>query len=49
MTTTQPSVHVEGLRFGYDGAEVLHGISFELQRGQVTGLLGINIAPLGFS
>jgi ABC-2 type transport system ATP-binding protein len=42
MTTTEPSIRVEKLRFGYDGAEVLHGISFELHRGQVTGLLGPN-------
>ena len=42
MTTTEPSIRVDGLRFGYDGAEVLHGISFELHRGQVTGLLGPN-------
>ncbi len=36
------SVHVEQLRFGYDGAEVLHQISFDVHRGQVTGLLGPN-------
>jgi ABC-2 type transport system ATP-binding protein len=35
-------IRVEGVTFGYDNAEVLHGISFEIQRGQVTGLLGPN-------
>jgi ABC-2 type transport system ATP-binding protein len=37
-----PSIHVENLRFRYDGAEVLHRISFDVYRGQVTGLLGPN-------
>ncbi len=36
------AIRVENLRFRYDGAEVLHGISFEIRRGQVTGLLGPN-------
>jgi ABC-2 type transport system ATP-binding protein len=36
------AIRVENLRFRYDGAEVLHGISFEVRRGQVTGLLGPN-------
>src|SRR5215510_1361990 len=36
------AIQVENLRFQYDGAEVLHGISFEVRRGQVTGLLGPN-------
>jgi len=38
----QPAICVETLKFGYEGAEVLHGISFEISRGQVTGLLGPN-------
>lgn len=38
----QPAICVENLKFGYEGAEVLHGISFEISRGQVTGLLGPN-------
>lgn len=42
MSTSQASITVEGLRFGYERTEVLHGISFALQRGQVTGLLGPN-------
>src|ERR1700688_171280 len=36
------SIRVSGLRFGYDGAEVLHGISFGVRPGEVTGLLGPN-------
>jgi ABC-2 type transport system ATP-binding protein len=36
------SIRVSGLRFGYDGAEVLHGISFGIRPGEVTGLLGPN-------
>src|SRR5579883_1368895 len=39
MTT---AIHVENLTFRYDGAEVLHGISFDITGGQVTGLLGPN-------
>src|SRR5215471_5897479 len=37
-----PAIHVEDLRFGYDRAEVLHRISFDVYRGHVTGLLGPN-------
>src|SRR5262245_57931199 len=36
------AIRVENLKFQYDGAEVLHGISFEIPRGQVAGLLGPN-------
>jgi len=35
-------IRVQNLKFQYDGTEVLHGISFEIPRGQVTGLLGPN-------
>jgi ABC-2 type transport system ATP-binding protein len=35
-------IEVRDLKFGYDGAEVLHGLFFEIHRGQVTGLLGPN-------
>ena len=42
MTPLVSGIHVEGLKFGYDGAEVLHGLSFEIRRAQVTGLLGPN-------
>jgi ABC-2 type transport system ATP-binding protein len=38
----EPGIRVESLRFSYDGAEVLHGVSFDVLRGQVTGLLGPN-------
>src|SRR5262245_42078612 len=38
----EAGIQVENLKFGYDAAEVLHGISFEVGRGQVTGLLGPN-------
>ena len=36
------SITVENLRFGYGRTEVLHGLSFEIARGEVTGLLGPN-------
>ena len=45
MITTSaadPAIRVQGLRFAYGGAEVLHGISFDVRRGEVTGLLGPN-------
>jgi ABC-2 type transport system ATP-binding protein len=38
----ESAITVEDLRFGYDGLEVLHGISFSIGRGEVTGLLGPN-------
>ena len=37
-----PSIIVENLRFRYSRAEVLHGLSFEIAAGEVTGLLGAN-------
>src|SRR4030095_4334928 len=36
------AIRVEDLKFSYDRGEVLHGISFAVHRGQVTGLLGPN-------
>ena len=36
------SIRVDQLRFGYGRVDVLHGISFEIARGEVTGLLGPN-------
>ena len=38
----EPAIRVTDLRFGYDGREVLHGLSFAVQPGEVTGLLGPN-------
>jgi len=37
-----PAVRVQDLRFRYTSAEILHGLSFELTHGEVTGLLGPN-------
>ena len=37
-----PSILVENLRFRYSSEEVLHGLSFEIAPGEVTGLLGPN-------
>ena len=36
------SITVENLRFSYATVEILHGLSFEIARGEVTGLLGPN-------
>jgi ABC-type transport system involved in cytochrome c biogenesis ATPase subunit len=38
----ETAIQIENLRFGYGGPEVLHGISFSVRRGEVTGLLGPN-------
>lgn len=38
----EPAIRVDNLKFSYGGAEVLHGISFEIRCGEVTGLLGPN-------
>nr|WP_225311762.1 ABC transporter ATP-binding protein [Microbispora cellulosiformans] len=40
MNLADPAVAVRGLRVSRGGAEVLHGLTFEVPRGQVTGLLG---------
>jgi len=37
-----PIVQFDRVLFDYDGAQVLHGISFQIQRGEVVGLLGPN-------
>lgn len=42
MNDSAAGIYVDNLRFGYEGAEVLHGISFQVRHGQVTGLLGPN-------
>jgi ABC-2 type transport system ATP-binding protein len=36
------SIRVDNLHFTYGNAEVLHGLSFTVRRGEVTGLLGPN-------
>jgi ABC-2 type transport system ATP-binding protein len=38
----EPAIRITDLRFGYDGREVLHGLTFDVQPGEVTGLLGPN-------
>jgi ABC-2 type transport system ATP-binding protein len=38
----QPAVEFENVVFGYDRTEVLHDISFTLNKGEVVGLLGPN-------
>jgi ABC-2 type transport system ATP-binding protein len=40
MSLTGPAVSVRDLRVSRGGTEVLHGLTFEIPRGQVTGLLG---------
>ncbi|WP_218040949.1 ABC transporter ATP-binding protein [Acrocarpospora macrocephala] len=40
MNLAQPAISVRDLRVTRGGHEVLHGVSFEVPRGQVTGLLG---------
>ncbi|GAA4203379.1 ABC transporter ATP-binding protein [Microbispora amethystogenes] len=40
MNFADTAVAVRGLRVSRGGAEVLHGLTFEVPRGQVTGLLG---------
>jgi ABC-2 type transport system ATP-binding protein len=39
---TSASITVDNLRFGYARKEVLHGLSFQIAPGEVTGLLGPN-------
>jgi len=36
------AIRVDGLRFSYVTGEILHGISFDVRRGEVTGLVGPN-------
>ncbi|WP_432928809.1 ABC transporter ATP-binding protein [Microbispora sp. CA-135349] len=40
MNLSGPAIAVRDLRVSRGGTEVLHGLSFEVPRGQVTGLLG---------
>lgn len=40
--SSAPSVRVENLRFSYGTGNVLHGLTFEIRPGEVTGILGPN-------
>ncbi|GIH22458.1 multidrug ABC transporter ATP-binding protein [Acrocarpospora phusangensis] len=40
MSLSQPAISVRDLRVTRGGREVLHGVSFEVPRGQITGVLG---------
>ncbi len=40
--TTPALLQVRGLRAGYDGVEVLHGIDFDVHSGQIVAVLGPN-------
>ena len=42
MSQSQPIVGFSRVVFSYDRTEVLHEISFQLNRGEVVGLLGPN-------
>ena len=41
-STATPLLQADGLRAGYGSAVVLHGVSLQLQAGEVVGLLGRN-------
>ncbi len=40
MSSAEPAIAVTGLRVVRGAREVLHGLSFEVPKGQITGLLG---------
>src|SRR6185503_9705524 len=40
MTTAPPLVDISNLVFSYGGPEVLHSLSFRLNKGEIIGLLG---------
>ena len=42
MTRVAPSIVVRDLHFSYGGPEILHGLTFDIHPGEVTGLLGPN-------
>jgi len=42
MPDGQPAAELDNVVFSYSGIEVLHGISFRLNKGEVVGLLGPN-------
>lgn len=39
-TAVEPKVTVRGLRLTYDGREVIHGISFDVQPNEILGIIG---------
>jgi ABC-2 type transport system ATP-binding protein len=42
MPPSDAAIHVEDLCFSYGATDVLHGLTFSIGRGEVTGLLGPN-------
>lgn len=42
MTQTHAMIQVENLRMSLGGREILHGISFEVRRGEIFGFIGPN-------
>ena len=42
MPTDSPHLEVRDLRVHYDGIHALHGVSFEVPRGQIVTLIGAN-------
>ncbi|HJN17503.1 MAG TPA: heme ABC transporter ATP-binding protein [Armatimonadota bacterium] len=42
MTTAESVIHAASLICGYDGREVLHGVDFNVARGEFVGVLGPN-------
>lgn len=42
MSTDQPILHIEHLRKNYGGVPALQGVSIDIQRGEICGLIGPN-------
>lgn len=40
MSTPETTIEVEALRVAYDSKEVIHGISFEVRRNEILGVIG---------
>jgi ABC-type cobalamin/Fe3+-siderophores transport system ATPase subunit len=40
MSTGSKTIEVEDLRLAYAGREVLHGISFDIHRNEIFGIIG---------